>query len=445
MSAGAQQAKVLRIGIIQDGKIVQERLIKSGETVTVGESAKNTFVFPKTALNRAEFALFVCKGAKYELNFTEAMKGRISSGGAVVALDKLRSDPSVLKHGQDWKLPLTEQDRGKVKIDSVTVLFQFVSAPPQAEVADLRAMDFRARMLEEDDPIFLGFLAIWTALAAVLLIWVANTEPQAQQGFEEIPERFANLMMQDEPPDEPEPEPEPEVEADPNAEAESSEEAAPAPETEAKPKPEKSAQDVEAAKQEVMAKSLLLKMIGTRGTSSGGATAAVWGGEDSSGTIDLSGVSGVTADASKAGGIRGGTGTGPADKDIGELKGTGGGGTAKVKDTPQLQVQADVGLGSGEFDDDVGDAGAVKKVVQRNFGQLKYCYETELRSNPNLSGRVEVEWTVAGGRVTSVGVLANTTGNKALGDCIASKLKRWRGWGEFEGDVSWPFIFTQKG
>ena len=79
MAAQSQPAKVLRIGIIQDGKIVQERLIKSGETVTVGESAKNTFVFPKTHLPQAEFAVFRASSKGYELRFTDQMRGKISS------------------------------------------------------------------------------------------------------------------------------------------------------------------------------------------------------------------------------------------------------------------------------------------------------------------------------------------------------------------------------
>ena len=50
MAADAGKNKVLRIGIIRDGKIAEERLIKASQTVTVGESAKNTFVFPKTRI-----------------------------------------------------------------------------------------------------------------------------------------------------------------------------------------------------------------------------------------------------------------------------------------------------------------------------------------------------------------------------------------------------------
>ena len=135
MAATAQQAKVLRIGVIQDGKIVQERLIKQGETVQVGESPKNTFVLPKTDLPKGEFALFVYKNGAYQLQFTEAMKGTVSSNGAVVAIERLRTDPSVQSSGGVWRVPLTEEDRGKVSIGDVTILFQFVPPPPVFELA----------------------------------------------------------------------------------------------------------------------------------------------------------------------------------------------------------------------------------------------------------------------------------------------------------------------
>jgi hypothetical protein len=178
MAAKATERKVLRIGIIQDGKILQERMIKANETVTVGEAAKNTFVFPKTSLKVAEFPLFKATRKGYELHFTDKMKGKISSGGAVVSISKLKNDPSVKRSGGAFILPLTPQDRGKVTIDSVTVLFQFVAPPPVQAVKSFQAMDFRPRLIEDDDPVFFGFLAIWSALGFVLLIWVWRVHPR---------------------------------------------------------------------------------------------------------------------------------------------------------------------------------------------------------------------------------------------------------------------------
>ena len=46
----AQHGKVLRVGVILGGKIVEERLIRTRETVTIGQSAKNTFSIPAPEL-----------------------------------------------------------------------------------------------------------------------------------------------------------------------------------------------------------------------------------------------------------------------------------------------------------------------------------------------------------------------------------------------------------
>src|SRR5437764_1788123 len=83
--------KILRIGIIQGGKIVEERLVRKRESVTVGQSTKNTFVIPTEALPKS-FLLFelASHGAGYALNFTDGMDGRISLGDQVLALGQCK-------------------------------------------------------------------------------------------------------------------------------------------------------------------------------------------------------------------------------------------------------------------------------------------------------------------------------------------------------------------
>src|SRR5688572_28386727 len=198
MASQARQQKVLRIGSIQDGKIVQERLVKAGETVTVGESPKNTFVFPKTHLPGPSFLLFKPSGKGYILNFTSEMKGKISSGGAVVALQKLNEDPSVTRKNGVATLPLTEQDRGKISVDGITVLFQFVAPPPSKAVKPIQQLDFRPRLIEEDDPVFIGFLGVWSALGIVLAIWVWQADPVVLT-IDDVPQRFVKLVVEPKP------------------------------------------------------------------------------------------------------------------------------------------------------------------------------------------------------------------------------------------------------
>lgn len=448
--AGKSQQKVLRIGIIEDGKIVQERLIKAGETVTVGESAKNTFVFPKTHLPRAEYPLFVARSGKYVLNFTEQMKGKISSGGSVVGLDKLRSDPSVQSQGGSWRLPLTEQDRGKITVDNVTVLFQFVAPPPVQAVQPIQNMDFRPPLLQDDDPVFLGFLAIFSAIAAVFVVWALNTEVPEVTSLEQIPDRFTQLVMKPEEPIEPVEDPTKEEIIDENAKAEKvdkKKEETPKEKPKEKPKNKvDAAKQQEALKQSVMQKSLLLKMLTTRGESGRGFAEDLFAeGGDQMADLDaaLEGVGGVEV-ASAESELRQGKGGDTKDADIGDLAGVGGG-TAEVGSGPATKIEGKTELGAGDAILDEGDVGSVKKTVQRNFGQLTYCYEQRLRQNPSLAGRVEIEWYVNGGRVTSAEVFANTTGDSELGQCIVKKIKRWSFPSEVQGEILYPFIFKPKG
>lgn len=440
MATQASQAKVLRIGIIVDGKIVQERLIKANEAVTIGDSPKNTFVLPNLGLPKADFPVFASKGGKYQLQFTEKMKGKVGASGAVTALDKVRSDPSVQKDPAlgAWMLPLSEDDRGKISIGNVTVLFQFVTAPPTAAVRPQR-LDFRPRLIQEDDALLFGFLALFSAIGAIFMIWAWNTESPTEMTMDQLDEKWTKLLVQ---------EPAPVVEVKPEGETPAEE--VPVEEkveskadVEAKAKPQLSEAEKQAkAKEAVLKKSVMLQFLTTRGEGEGQAKDLWSEGDGSLEAAALSGATSVAAADENSKGLRDG-GSGPGgDADIGEL-GQIGGGSAQVAEAPVVQVQVDVG--EGEADDmEQGDQASVKKVVSRNSGQLKYCYETRLKANPDLAGRVEIEWVMSGGRVTASSVFANTTGDAELASCIAGKIKRWTFPTEIEGEVLWPFIFKQK-
>lgn len=99
--------------------------------------------------------------------------------------------------------------------------------------------------------------------------------------------------------------------------------------------------------------------------------------------------------------------------------------------------------------DATGDVGAdthasVRKTILRHAGQLKSCYETRLKVNRQLAGRVEIEWTIRDGLVTATAPGANTTGDPELASCIESRVKGWTFPPEVSGDIHWPFLFKPK-
>jgi len=96
---------------------------------------------------------------------------------------------------------------------------------------------------------------------------------------------------------------------------------------------------------------------------------------------------------------------------------------------------------SGEF-----DASIVVKTIRTRIRAIQACYEKELRRNPSLAGKVTAEFTIVErGTVSGVKITANTTGDDAVGACVANTISRFRfNPGPEGGSVtfSYPFVFA---
>ena len=120
--------RILRIGVILGGNIIEERLVRNREDITVGQSAKNTFSVPVEGLPKT-WSMFAVENGRYHLNFFEGMDGRVSDGKGVHTLDSLKNKGAT-KKGDRWSVPLSSSSRGKIVAGEMTLLFQFVAAPP---------------------------------------------------------------------------------------------------------------------------------------------------------------------------------------------------------------------------------------------------------------------------------------------------------------------------
>jgi len=104
--------------------------------------------------------------------------------------------------------------------------------------------------------------------------------------------------------------------------------------------------------------------------------------------------------------------------------------------------------------DDVQTTGAldrelIRRVIQRNRGQIRYCYEKELTSHPTLSGKVAIRFTIASeGNVVTSTVAQSTVGDSELEQCVAGRVRTWqfpRPQGGGSAVVTYPFLFKQAG
>ncbi|MBL9020984.1 MAG: cell envelope integrity protein TolA [Myxococcales bacterium] len=123
--------KVLRIGLVQGGKVIEERVIKQRTHVTVGPSEKSTFVLPTKSLPPT-FKLFELVGSDYVLNFLDGMTGRVALKTGISDLGALRAQAKRVQQGPvtSYQIQLNEDARGKVVVGETTFLFQFVAPPP---------------------------------------------------------------------------------------------------------------------------------------------------------------------------------------------------------------------------------------------------------------------------------------------------------------------------
>src|SRR5688500_18798291 len=88
-ASGGSRQRILRIGVLLGGKIVEERLIRERTSVSIGQSMKNTFSIPVEGLP-LELTLFSLEEGKYYLRFLNKMDGRLSSGDQVNTLEALK-------------------------------------------------------------------------------------------------------------------------------------------------------------------------------------------------------------------------------------------------------------------------------------------------------------------------------------------------------------------
>lgn len=433
------QVKVLRIGIVQDGKIVQERLIKAGDPVTVGDSDKNTFAFPAATVGK-RFQLFQpLKGGTYTLNFVDAMSGKISHNNGVFGLDELKTQADCKKQGDHYALALTDGSRGKVTVDGVTILFQFVPPPPEP----LRAenLDFRPKLIDNEDPVFYGLLGLFSAIGLLFGVYAMNAPPVVYE-LETLPERFTQVVMAP-PPEDNKPVEDLETPTEDGVEVQK-EEASKEVQKEPKNAAEKAQRDKQNEQKVLNSSKLLMAIIGTRGESGSDQRVEDLFGEDAmSQDLDsaLANVSGADIASSANLQTKNGGAGGRQNADIGDLAGASTG-TVGVGSAPQTKITGNVGIGDADEDVEAGDAGSARKTVNKYKGQIKYCYDQQLKIDPTIQGRVEIQFLVKEGLVKSNSLVVNTTGSDALSACISSKVRTWRFDTTLSGDFVYPFVLA---
>jgi TonB family protein len=94
------------------------------------------------------------------------------------------------------------------------------------------------------------------------------------------------------------------------------------------------------------------------------------------------------------------------------------------------------------------DITAINAVVTSHKVSVRMSYERFLKKIPDLAGKITIRFTIdAEGNVTRLEIMENTTGNKELEEEILHKIKMWKFEAIAEGDVTvtYPLVFQPAG
>ena len=88
----------------------------------------------------------------------------------------------------------------------------------------------------------------------------------------------------------------------------------------------------------------------------------------------------------------------------------------------------------------------IRRVVRAHINEVRHCYDQGLTRNPQLKGRVTIQFTIdASGKVPAATVQDSTIGDQGVASCIAKAVRRWsfpKPSGAGHTMVNYPFVLT---
>jgi len=92
------------------------------------------------------------------------------------------------------------------------------------------------------------------------------------------------------------------------------------------------------------------------------------------------------------------------------------------------------------------DPDQVSEVINRHNSSIQYCYQRELKQNPDLKGKLVVRFTITPeGKVRDVKVVSSTLNSPRIERCVLLRIKRWDDFGRIDpslGDATFRQVYT---
>ncbi|HZH15508.1 MAG TPA: adventurous gliding motility protein GltG [Archangium sp.] len=416
---------------------------------TVGTAKGVDFIMGDAKLGGERFEVVRTDGQGYTVLFTGKMKGELTRKGDTSDLKAVIESGKASHEGEAYALTLKEDDFLWVDLGGVTLEVLFESVPKRAVAPLGESMDFAV----------INIFLVMFFIASMFVIAAANHAAAGDVYADELAgnnSRLAKLIIKP-----------PETQKNKFLEKLNQQKAEKQAEKAAKQKKEDGGKK-EVVKQtnqpasnakpdkKAAAKNMAAKIFGGKGGAS-----SLFGGGGLGGDLK-SAMGGLVGKGSMVGGLgglglKGGGGGGGGGGDvigIGAVgtKGRGGGmggygsgvGGLGGKQSVDVGIAAEEATVSGSLDKEL-----IRQVIQRNKGQIRFCYESLLNRYPKLGGKVSIRFTIASeGNVITSTVAQSSAGNAELEQCVAGRVRTWafpkpKGGGSVV--VTYPFIFKAAG
>jgi len=441
MSISIRQ-RTLKIGLVQDGKLISENILRDKPEVTIGTDPSNLVTVAEANMPRRH-KLLVRHKKGFELNYLPEMTGKVSLKEGSFDLSSL-SDSGLARTKDRFSIvDLGQVGKGKISIGRTTLLFQVVPAPPLPPLEKL-PKEFRRGYFRRVDLTFVLILVL-SALFHIAAIFYLNSIPVEEGLSEERAMKFVSKVTTEDiiiPPEEEEGVPE-----DADLEGKDKKKK-PVGTGNGKAKGDGEGDGAGDEKGDVMSKGLLAVITSA---SNGGSVADIIGDSGTDSGIDQiigkvgGGVQIARSGMGLAGGSKGTGGSGLSGVSAGQLGTVSGPKTVQTGQKTEKSVKGKVGSGGSNVSGNV-DTGSVRSYILRRIGGVRACYERQLKIDPSLCGKVAVSFTIGeDGRVASCSVTNSTIGNASVPGCVCRTIGRWRFPVQPEGgaaSVSYSFIFT---
>jgi len=452
----AKTYKPLVLNIAQAGQ-ARQFVVREGGEFTVGQRGDNDLTlygqrFPK------KHKLFAQRNGGFFINVRPYIDGEISLDGSTISIKEIMLHELLSQKGQDYPVQLTPKKKGYILVGDAKIDFEFKqvfakpSSPPPS--FNMEAFSWQRAALKslKSDLLFKAIFLILMLLNAFIIYAFKDFKVNLQAKFdiEKMPQRLAKFIIKP---------PEITMETDTNSLSSAMDDS--------QGENEKKKEGEESSNQKGDSRKSSGGKRGGNPAASAGLLGLLAGSGESGNTssiVDALVDKGLVADLNSIVGggthlkVAPGNGKGNADP-LDQLIGTGGSGgiddflSAMEEDVPQVKLnkKAKVDLvkpskmtGSAEALGRRTDESVMQVVLSRQ-GRITYLYEKYLKRNPNLRGKISIEFTIsANGFVASARIIESTINHPELEQDILNLIKHLKFDPIPTGDVTtiFPFQFS---